>query len=165
MQLKTEFHLAIQVLTPLHIGTGQVLQADYDYVVREERTLRIHEERFVQWLAERGEAFARLTQGVPPGKILGDKIPTELVRYALPGKPQGPKEIRECVKDAQDRPYLPGSSLKGALRTVLLWQAWKAQGLTLARVRLGPNGRSAARELEREIFGKTPQEDLLKALR
>lgn len=31
------------------------------------------------------------------------------------------KGIRECVKNAYNEPYIPGSSLKGALRTVILW--------------------------------------------
>lgn len=165
MKLKTEFRLAIQVLTPLHIGTGRDLEEGFDYVVRGERTLRLHEERFVRWVAERGEAFARLTQGVPPGQILDAEIPRELVRYELPGVPQGPKEIRECVKDAYDRPYLPGSALKGALRTLLLDRAWKERRLALSRVRLDPEARFAARRLEQEVFGPTPHEDLLKALR
>lgn len=165
MPIKTKFHLAVQVLTPLHIGTGHVLRKDFDFVVLDNQTLRVHEERFVEWVSERGEDFRRLTQGVPPGQILGAHIPPYLIRYALPGVPQNTQEIRECIKDVYDRPYLPASALKGALRTVLLWQAWREKSVTLAKFRVGENPRSAAQELEKDVFGKTPHQDLLKALR
>lgn len=165
MFLKTRFRLAIQVLTPLHIGTGRALVNDFDFVVRDGRTLRLHEERFVQWIAERGEALQRLTQGVPPGQILGNQIEPSLIRYALPSVPQNTREIRECLKDAYDRPYLPASSLKGALRTVLLWQAWREQRLSLAQVELGDKPKFDAQKLEKRVFGESPHQDLLKALR
>lgn len=165
MPLKVEFRLAIQVLTPVHIGTGRTLRQDFDYVLRDGRVLRLHEERFVEWISARGEDFARLTQGVPPGQILGPDPDPHLVRYALPGTTTNTQEIRECVKDVYDRPYLPASSLKGALRTVLLWRAWREQRLSLERVRWGDNPRFAAKELEQNVFGRTPHEDLLKALR
>ncbi|MGC9019483.1 MAG: type III-A CRISPR-associated RAMP protein Csm5 [Candidatus Bipolaricaulaceae bacterium] len=167
MALKTKFRLAVQVLTPLHIGTGHVLQQDFDYVVRDGQTLRLHEERFLEWIAEKGERFARLTQGVPPGQIIGGEIRPDspLVRYALPGAPQNTREIRECVKDGWDRPYIPGSSLKGALRTAILWWIWTEESFQLSRFQLGKDPRFAARSVEQEIFGHTPHADLLRALR
>ncbi|MFQ3663481.1 MAG: type III-A CRISPR-associated RAMP protein Csm5, partial [Chloroflexaceae bacterium] len=45
-----------------------------------------------------------------------------LVRYALDGRP-AVEEILAQIKDVADRPYLPGSSLKGALRSALAWEA------------------------------------------
>ncbi|MEM1878907.1 MAG: type III-A CRISPR-associated RAMP protein Csm5 [Desulfurococcaceae archaeon] len=167
MRLKTEFALAIQVLTPVHIGTGHVLEQDFDFVVHAGQTLRIHEERFVEWVATRGEAFARLSQGVPPGQLLEPVLSSrlDLFRYVLPGVPKGTREIRECLKDAQDRPYLPGSALKGALRTVLLWRVWREKGFRLADVRVERAPKFAAQPLERKAFGETPHEDLLRALR
>lgn len=165
MPPKTRFRLAVQVLSPVHIGTGRVLLKDFDFVVRDGQTLRLHEEHLVEWLTQRGKDLERLTKGVPPGQILGHHIDRSLVRYALPGAPQNTQEVRECVKDAHDRPYLPASSLKGALRTVLLWQAWKEQNLSLARTRVGGNPKFAAQELEKSVFGQSPHQDLLKTLR
>jgi CRISPR-associated protein Csm5 len=166
MATKKPFVLEIRTLTFLHIGTGKVLQENFDYVVRDNQTLRIHEGRFVEWISSQGEALARMTQGSPPGQLLGAHLRpgSPLVRYALPGAPRDTREIRECLKDAFDRPYIPGSSVKGALRTVLLWQRWKAKGLTLSRVRLRDNPRFAAKDVEGEEFGKTPHEDVFRAL-
>ena len=122
MAIKVPFLLEVRVLTFLHIGTGKVLQEGFDYVVAGSQTLRIHEGKFMEWISSQGEAFARMTQGTPPGELLRAHLRpgSPFVRYALPGAPQATREIRECVKDALDRPYIPGSSLKGALRTVLL---------------------------------------------
>ncbi len=168
MALKTEFRIAVKVLTPLHVGTGRTLLQDFDYVVSQDnKTLRLHEERFLEWIFDRGEDFDRLTRGVPPGKILGSAIRTDspLVRYILRGVPQGVQEIRECIKDAHDCPYLPASSLKGALRTVLLWKIWTDRRLTLRKIRLLEDKKCAASALEKVVFGATPQQDLLRALR
>jgi len=166
MATKKPFVLEIRTLTFLHIGTGKVLQENFDYVVRDNQTLRIHEGRFVEWISSQGEAFARMTQGSPPGQLLGAHLRpgSPLVRYALPGAPRDTREIRECLKDAFDRPYIPGSSVKGALRTVLLWQRWKAKGLTLSPERLRDTPRFAAKDVEGEEFGTTPHEDVFRAL-
>lgn len=168
MALKTKFLLAIKLLTPLHIGTGNELVQDFDYVVFQGgKTLRLHEERILEWISERGEDFSRLTQGVPPSEILGPALSPDspFVRYALPGPPQGTREIRECIKDVYDRPYLPASSFKGALRTVLLWKIWKNRRLALSKIDLKKKKEYAAKSLEEEVFGKTPHEDVLRALR
>jgi CRISPR type III-A-associated RAMP protein Csm5 len=47
---------------------------------------------------------------------------------------------------------------------VLLWQRWKAKGLTLSRVRLRDTPRFAAKDVEGEEFGTTPHEDVFRAL-
>ncbi|RRR69839.1 MAG: type III-A CRISPR-associated RAMP protein Csm5 [Candidatus Viridilinea halotolerans] len=44
-----------------------------------------------------------------------------LVRYAMRGTP-ATGEIYEQIKDIADRPYMPGSSLKGAIRSALAWE-------------------------------------------
>ncbi len=166
MATKLPFVLEVRVLTLLHIGTGKVLQEDFDYVVKGGQTLRIHEGQFVEWISSQGEAFARLTQGTPPGELLRAHLRpgSPLVRYSLPGAPENTREIRECRKDPLDQPYIPGSSLKGALRTVLLWQRWREERRSLARARLRDNPRFAAKDLEGEVFGKTPHQDVFRAL-
>jgi len=49
--------------------------------------------------------------------------PSDVAAYDLPC-PQDPADapIREALKDAHGRPYLPGSSIKGAIRTAILWR-------------------------------------------
>lgn len=168
------FRLRIKVLTPLHIGTGQKLTEDFDYVCRNGRTYRLNPDALVAELYTQDPKLTEQLLRTPPGQLLKpeDLRPdAPYIRYVLEGTPSG-KEFREAIKDPQDRPYIPGSSLKGALRTVIAWHAWNELRLSLAQVRLGSKEQSAAKDLEAEIFGRNPQKgtpdphyDILRALR
>lgn len=57
----------------------------------------------------------------------------QLVRYALRGALSDGNRINEHIKDAFGRAYIPGSSLKGAIRTALGWQELGAQKLAVER--------------------------------
>jgi CRISPR-associated protein Csm5 len=82
-------------------------------------------------------------------------------------------EIREAVKDVYHWPYLPGASLKGAIRTALLWRLLQADERARAGFReyltkglpdMQPPARFAGQALERELLGFDPNHDLLRAL-
>ena len=116
----------LMTLSPLHIGSGRKLLRDYDYAVHQGRTWRIDEDKLLdaalgQDPGEWDEAILRQ----PAADLLqpGDyKAGSDLFRYVAHGAPRSKKKgahLREQIKDAWDRPYLPGSSLKGALRTLL----------------------------------------------
>jgi CRISPR-associated protein Csm5 len=91
-----------------------------------------------------------------------------LFRYVLRGQPPSEKadaRMKPFIKDHNDRPYVPGSSLKGAFRTALAWTGWNE--IRLPRLKRADIGRSrswAGRPLEGKIFGKDPNHDLLRAL-
>ncbi len=159
--------LSVRVVTPIHIGTGRKLIRDFDFVTKNGRTYRIREEGLIDELYTRDPKLTEQLMRTPPGRLLKPEDLTDdspFVRYVLHGIPGG-SEFREQLKDAHDRPYLPGSSLKGALRTVLAWHGWKEEGLTLSSVRLDRRPKYAAREVEKKLFGKDPHHDLLRALR
>lgn len=166
--------LSVRTITPVHIGSGRNLVEDFDFVAKDGRTIRILEEGLIDRLYARDPKLTDQLMRTPPGQLLKSEDLREgspLIRYVLPGEPSG-QEFREAIKDPHDRPYIPGSSLKGALRTVLAWHAWKELDLSLARVRLGNKEKNAAQDLEAEIFGrdpkrgrKSPHHDLLRALR
>jgi CRISPR-associated protein Csm5 len=162
------YDLSVQTLTPLHIGDGNVLRLDFDFAVHEGRTYRLSEDAILeakesQWLTARG-AYPL------PGKMLtaaGDFQNADFFRYTLRNAPRSGKtdaELRAFIKDAHDRPYIPGSSLKGAFRTALAWNGWKEVKPRLDRQAIGRNRSWAAQPLERELFGRDPNHDLLRAL-
>ena len=74
-----------------------------------------------------------------------------LVRYAMRGRP-ATGDIYEQIKDVADRMYLPGSSLKGAIRSALAWDA--AHNLETATLQpaLQGNPKMADDALERRVF-------------
>ncbi|MGY4707269.1 type III-A CRISPR-associated RAMP protein Csm5 [Candidatus Bipolaricaulota sp. J31] len=168
------FELKVKVLMPLHIGTGQKLAEDFDYVCHNGKTYRLDLDALAAELYTRDPNLTEQLLRIPPGQLLKpeDLRPdAPYIRYVLDGTPSG-QEFREAIKDPHDRPYIPGSSLKGALRTVIAWHAWRELGLSFAQVRLGGKPKNAAEDLEAEIFGrdpekgrKSPHHDLLRALR
>jgi len=170
----TRIELVVKVLTPLHIGTGTVLTEGFDYVCHNGKTYRLDLDALAEELYTRDPKLTETLLRTPPGELLKpeDLRPdVPYIRYVLPGKPSG-REFREAIKDPYDRPYIPGSSLKGALRTVIAWHAWKDLGLSFSRIHPRKDAKKAAEDLEAEIFGrdpekrrKSPHHDLMRALR
>lgn len=165
------FTVDLTTLSPLHIGTGDLLQQGYDYVVHGGRTWVVHADALLD--AVWGPKPDPRLLGRPADELLaalggGAYDPqAPYFRYVLPGQPRATAkgaEVREQLKDPWDRPYLPGSSVKGALRTVLAAVGWQQRGLRLDPSRLRDNRSWAAQPLERSIFGRDPNHDLLRAL-
>ena len=91
-------------------------------------------------------------------------------RYTLPC-PEDPREteIREAIKDVFSRPMIPGSSIKGAIRTTLLWDLIgddnkEAQNDLKEQLQRRPNRNWAGQGIERRVLGKDPNHDLMRAV-
>ena len=122
--------LKVQALCPVHIGTGDILRS-IDFVYANNTVLVLDDAKVLNWVAaDRSGKLADLfvahaESGQPIGKFLRaqGKDPAELGAYALKANlsPQARlTEVRLFMKSIQHRPYLAGSSLKGALRSSLL---------------------------------------------
>lgn len=170
-KLHTEWAVEVETLSPLHIGSGTNLMLGYDLVPHRGRTYRVNENallesKLAQAEEEGAEAINRVLMGQPAGKLLigSDFEDPTLFRYHLIGEPSKHEgKIAEQIKDVYDRPYLPGSSLKGALRTLLAWGMFTRAGCRPDLNRLGPRAKYAAQPLERELFGPDPNRDFLRA--
>jgi CRISPR-associated protein Csm5 len=79
-----------------------------------------------------------------------------LVRYACAGRPEsnrgGNAEIYEQIKDVADRPYLPGSSLKGAIRSALAWDYYDRLPAAKQRPDLQHDKREADNPINTALF-------------
>ncbi len=173
------YRARLTVLTPVHIGSGEELHHGFDYVVHQNKTWRLNvdrilEERFAQW-----QRLAAEGNYPPPARLLTteDFCRGEFFRYVLPGVPQSTRvyaALREFIKDPWDRPYIPGSSIKGAIRTALAWAGWREAGARVDMATLHQweqqkrqrrlSSRWVGRILERRIFGRDPNHDLFRAL-
>ncbi|HMA33159.1 MAG TPA: type III-A CRISPR-associated RAMP protein Csm5 [Chloroflexia bacterium] len=131
-----------------------------------------------------GAVLARLAQGMTPsealaaGWLIADDLrgAQSIVRYRLQPPPGvgtplpdlEPPQILPLVKDNRQRPYVPGSSLKGALRTALAAQLFAGRREPLAApevlVRGRPNPKAADDQIEQEMFGHDPNHDLLRTV-
>ena len=171
----TTYKFTLQTLTPLHIGNGEELRKDFDYAVFGEGTWRLNTDLI--WDKKYKEG------GNPiPGKLLTEKDFRESrwFRYVVKGKPRSDKtdaRIKACIKDAYDCPYVPGSSIKGAIRTVLAKRAVRDRKLKLyPSIDMTSTSRSALKSkddrIERELFGlganrearEFPREDIFRAI-
>lgn len=164
------YRLTLTTLTPLHIGCGVTLLHEYDYAIWGGRTWRIDDAAFLDAQQVDDPAFVERLAVTPPARLLGPSdftAESPFFRYVIRGRPRSQAEgaqVQEQLKDAYDRPYLPGSSLKGALRTALGWMLWDELGLKPEMRRLNRSSKRAAQAYERQIFGETPNTDLLRAL-
>ena len=138
------FDLILTVRSPLFIGDGRMYtKAEYLYNTRNGRASLLDEQKFFTFLTDRGlidryiqfmlcdqsDLWAFLTKdcGIPNTEL------TTLTRYAIEAGDavtNPPKNLYTFQRDAHDRAYIPGSSLKGALRTVWLLQAVRADQST-----------------------------------
>ncbi len=161
------YQLKITALSPLHIGAGEELQLGFDFMFHGSSTYRLNVDQVLEthpgWQTARGGRYPL------PGELLteSDYNNPELFRYVMRGRTRSSKEVarlQACIKDSFDRPYLPGSSIKGALRTALAWTGWQEVKPTLNSSKLNRSRSWAGQRLERELFGENPNKDLLRAL-
>ena len=164
----TVYQVTLRTLSPVHIGDGDELELGFDVAARGGRTYRLDLDAI---LAAKEERLARAGAGryPPPGELLeeADFNHRDFFRYTLPGALRSKKtdaRLRSFIKDVHDRPYIPGSSLKGALRTALAWTGWEEARLRLERSEIGSRRAWAGQRLERKLFGPDPNHDLLRAL-
>jgi CRISPR-associated protein Csm5 len=130
------FPIALTPLSPLHIGDGSQLEA-YEYTVVKERFYRILLDRLLTKLsaAER-ETLNRYVERDLVGlrKFVREHFSPEIAEYQAAASPRFREVYEEKLGQARNqlivfpflrsmgRPLIPGSSLKGALRTAILNQ-------------------------------------------
>ena len=170
MTTYTIYDVTVSVLTPLHIGNGRELLNEYDYAIRSGRTWRLNEGALLDAQDVEDVETAALLGRAPPAQLLQKRDfrpDSRLFRYVLAGTPRSQAagaQLREQIKDAFYRPYLPGSSLKGALRTALAWNVWRQRKMQPDISQIGRGAKWAGQQLEQEIFGRDFKHSPLRAL-
>lgn len=170
----------LETVTPVHIGSGEILnQIDGYYAngrwyhIDLDKVLA-HPSADINGLtAEMGRRNFRWQTYLSKRNM----NPVELSTYSLPCQ-QSPEEvdIREAIKTVENCPYIPGSTIKGALRTAFLFQLIvkdnklfknnlaHLQNLTRQTGRGNPRRETPAKKIEQEAIGKNPNYDILRAL-
>ena len=167
----------IELLSDVHIGTGTELKRDLDWIAPGDGYVYFaNSDQLLETVFERAEADGkemREVANILAGSTLAElgemgwltredfHAESALFRYRLHGSP-ATVNIREQIKDVYGKPYLPGSSLKGALRTVLAVAAADTVKPTLDQ--LGRSRSWAGQPVEQQLFGRDPNHDLLRAL-
>lgn len=144
--MKQTYSLQFTTLTPVCIGTGNKLSPYADYVIDEQhkKIYYINQELVKSKLGENLKLIDEYVAGVANGMDnnrstfnLNNFLKTRLSidvrkehRLQLDCEATGSKELYTIVKNAGLQPYIPGSSLKGAVKTALLydWLVNEAEG-------------------------------------
>lgn len=172
----------IEVISPIHIGSGGTI-SPIEYAI-EDKFYRADMDRIFE--DERFDTD-KFIEGAKGGALYLGRFSPELakehVRYALDIS-QSTKtsiqeligsrssEVREYIK-TKDEAYIPGSSIKGAIRTAILWWVLKndPDKFNMAKNHLEKLVMSREVDkkrvddgIEKEVFGREPTHDLLKAL-
>ncbi|HOT98546.1 MAG TPA: type III-A CRISPR-associated RAMP protein Csm5 [bacterium] len=124
--------LRLKLLTPLHIGgPGVLFPMEYIsfknrlYVISEPILARLlaeegHLDGFTRTLGAEGKGFS-LKKYLSSRDLLYEKILEQIAHYICNSRFEEIKELRPFSRDAFSRPYVPGTSIKGALRTAVLY--------------------------------------------
>lgn len=171
-----EYQMRITALAPIHVGNGMKIgkkeyiqqgatqpvivpdTAKMFYTLRLLKKDRAYADFMLnerrmglgQWLEEQ-----KISKYIDSWKRYSMDAGDAFVRKSTGRRDATPKEIMCFVKDAYEQPYIPGSTLKGMLRTALLcWRVYKNQDrykqelMNLSRA--ADNGGSRKTYLQRE---------------
>lgn len=159
--MKTQYKIIL--LSPLHIGSGDKLSKNIDYFSDETGTYLVDSDKFFESLTtsqinqlinSRDVIEFMNQQNINKKNFIKRKISPQQVTAS---------EINQCIKNSFEEPYIPGSSLKGAIRTIIGWHLFKKEYI---RFDFNPRSKKewAYANLSKEIFGKDTNHDFLKGL-
>jgi CRISPR-associated protein Csm5 len=163
------YRLKITVLTPLHIGNGREMLRGYDFAEKYGELWRFDENALLETQnIDDPKIVEQLSKAKPADLITDDreyKDGSALFRYHIPGEVRADQgRVREFIKNVYDQPYLPGSSLKGALRTAIGWWEWGQKQKVAQETDLFQlTGKKKKKEFvasdyELDIFGRKPND-------
>ena len=120
--------ITIKTLTPIHVGSGTEYQKDFEFLhfLQEQKVAFIDAEKILgiigadnigQWVAciDNKKSLMDLLQQRKPNLKAEDVAARSMISKKTPSKPT----IREQMHSGNGKAYIPGSSLKGSIRTVV----------------------------------------------
>jgi len=167
----TEYRFQLTPLTPIHVGTGESLEP-FEYVIAGDTLYRFTLDNFLLALNRDDQArFVEVVERSVPAtrRFVSEHVDVAVrvarftatvspaARALYDGRMEGGvahPEVFACIRTS-DLSYVPGSSLKGALRTALLYHVMDKD-----------NAERNARKLEQAVFGfRTVQQDPFRAFK
>lgn len=168
----------IETLTSVHIGSGEVLQIGSDFVkgkmdddsvlavVSPEKVLGLIGEKHLQdWVVaiERKESTGNVVKRFAPNA----KVEDYAKRIVLEWSDAHERDtLKEHIHNGQGKPYIPGSSIKGAIRTAILASLAENVNDAERKIDASANGKKKAnaKNVEKELFGRDPNNDVFRFL-
>lgn len=168
----------IETLTSVHIGSGEVLQIGSDFekgkmgddyvlaVVSPEKVLNlIGEEHLQDWVVaiERKESTGNVVKRFAPNAKVEDFAKRIVLEWS---EAHERDTLKEHIHNGQGKPYIPGSSIKGAIRTAMLASLAENVNGAERKIDASANGKKKANanKIEKELFGSDPNNDVFRFL-
>jgi CRISPR-associated protein Csm5 len=128
--------ITMEVISPVHIGTREGKITALEFIVHQGKVHLIDETKLGKFLRQRNliDAFV---QEAGRGPMVMDRFlrdaaridtPTvipQIASQSVPGGEPDMQDYRPFIRDGMGRVFFPGTSLKGALRTALLYRTVK----------------------------------------
>ena len=174
--ISTNYRLDIEVLTPLHVGNGNELKRDFDFVTQDDVTYVLNVQKILDdfWTDDPDQQHSMMSLSM--GELIARENLArhkDWVVHAYRGTPNLGL-LREHIRDPFNNAYLPGSSIKGALRTALLRTVQEGvKRQPYARADVGPGmidlrdsraAKGAANTLERRLAGIDPNHSVFRGV-
>lgn len=161
-----KYQVLIRTLTPLHIGNGDTLIKDYDFFSNDilKETYILNQDTIYGREFDANGSSARLE--VPAASLLSTdhfKPNSPFVRYTIQGYTDK-NVFGQQIKDVYGQAYIPGSSLKGAIRTAFFAYAIIKGIYKPDNQKLRDGEKNAATYWEKDFFGDDPTRDWMRAL-
>lgn len=168
----------LKLLSPVHVGSGRELQGNAEClffndqrklaVIDEEKVLNvIGVENLDKWVGYIENPESSLIEylnmrkrGLQPEEVASRVLPLTGTLF-----PKVHHPLREQIRTLE-KPYIPGSSIKGAIRTALFATAMRSKEDLVPTEDLYKGKKlSSTYRLEKGIFGDDPNHDWLRLLR
>ncbi len=178
-----KYRLILEAYSPIHIWSGETLDKRFDAVEKDGGVYIIDISRLIELAKNmnRLDVFDNLRNIQTILTTLNITDVERVARYKLNGSLQlseslgrftNVNRINTLIKLADHRPYIPGSEVKGSIRTAILYYKCKKDPQMLKSVldnlfNKKINRRTAARDLENRVFRNDRRDmhyDLLRSL-
>ncbi len=175
-KINTSQTYRIRILSPVHIGSGRKYLKGIDFIDdrRKRRTGIVYHPEIHNLIANDKQAINRLSEIDGRDYKIDDFLREFRIESRLKSIRYYPftvysREILEIQRNGLGVPQIPGSSIKGSIRSALFHTLFlslekQEQKRLLETIHQRTRDKFAASDIEKEIFGKEPNTDFLKAV-
>lgn len=129
---RKEYNIKLKTIGPVHIGSGNTkTRNEYLHEYNRGKLHLFHASQFMELIIEKGliDAYEQFILYESGKTYFFDWLRTHKILESVKqlayltvdiGARQQINQVQECLKTAKYEPYIPGSSIKGALRTCIL---------------------------------------------
>lgn len=176
-KIHSTYHCELKILSPLHIGSGKKLNRGLDFLLQDSKVLILNIEKLMKEAVQRGsKALDSLTLAIEENDLQG-WLKTEgvavhdVAKSSYTVSDSHIREIAAHIYSGTGIPLIPGTSIKGAFRTALLFSLDKDDGHDLVENVLKKllehnkiNLKFADSEIISKFLGKDPKFNIMRSL-